>query len=133
MNNKGFTLIELIATIALLAIISVISFVSINNVIKQSKINDCNTLVSNIKNAANEYVSDNRYKSSFVNNIVDYSLDIDASVLTNNKYLGTPIINPFNKSEISPIDVLIRLEFNDDYTLKMATISEPAVLMDCQG
>ena len=46
MNNKGFTLIELIATIALLAIIATISFVSINEVIKNSKIKNCENLLS---------------------------------------------------------------------------------------
>ena len=51
MNNKGFTLVELIATIALLAIISIISFVSINAVIDSSKINECNALVNSIKSA----------------------------------------------------------------------------------
>ena len=61
MNNKGFTLIELIATIALLAVISIISFVSVNGVINQNKVNNCESLMMNIKTAAKEYVSDNRY------------------------------------------------------------------------
>ena len=52
MNNKGFTLIELIATLALLAVISVISFVSITSVVNKSKINNCESLVKNIKMAA---------------------------------------------------------------------------------
>ena len=60
MNNKGFTLVELIATIALLAVIAIISFVSINEVINQSKVNDCKNLLFSIKSAAKEYVSDNR-------------------------------------------------------------------------
>ena len=41
MNNKGFTMVELIATIALLSVIMVISFVSINAVLDNSKINEC--------------------------------------------------------------------------------------------
>ena len=49
MNNKGFTLIELIATIALLAIIATISFVAISGVVQSSKKRDCETLVGNIE------------------------------------------------------------------------------------
>ena len=49
MNNKGFTLVELIATIALLSIIAIISFVSINGVIDQSRVNDCENVVRSIK------------------------------------------------------------------------------------
>ena len=64
--KNGFTLIELIATIALLAIIAIISFVSINGVVNQSKVNNCESLMMNIKTAAKEYVSDNRY--NFNNN-----------------------------------------------------------------
>ena len=52
MNRKGFTLIELVATIALLANIAIISFVSINGVIDKSKIDNCKSLVSNIKSAS---------------------------------------------------------------------------------
>ena len=76
MNSRGFTLIELIVTIALLAIIAVISFVSINSIVNQSRVNDCETLVNNIKSAANSYVSDNRYNNDFVNLVIDYSINI---------------------------------------------------------
>ena len=126
MNNKGFTLIELLVTISLLAIISLISFVSVNKVIKQSKINDCETLVNNIKNATSEYVSDNRYKNLDIDNFT-------ARKLVDGKYLSSPIINPFTKEEISPDSILISIELNTDYTLKKATISEPAVLTNCEG
>lgn len=126
MNNKGFTLIELIATIALLAVISLISFVSVNKVIEQSKINDCETLVNNIKMATSEYVSDNRYKNLNVE-------DFNVKKLVDGKYLSTPIINPFSKEEIDPQSILLNIELNNDYTLKNVEISEPAVLVNCRG
>ena len=69
MNKKGFTLVELVATIALLGIIAIISFVSINGVINQSKVDNCKSLVGNIKSAAKEYVSDNRYKLNSYNDL----------------------------------------------------------------
>lgn len=124
MNRRGFTLIELLVTISLLAIISLISFVSINKVIEQNKINNCQTIVNNIKNATSEYISDNRYKNLIIDNFT-------AKILVNGNYLSSPIINPFTKEEINPDSILISIELNSDYTLKKATISEPAVLKEC--
>lgn len=133
MNRKGFTLIELIATIALLAVIAIISFVSITKVIEQNKINNCETLVNNIKTAANEYVSDNRYKKSFVDGISsDYIKNIDAGVLTSGNYLSTPIINPFNKNEISPNDIIIKIVLNHNYSSQSVEITSPSVLLECK-
>lgn len=126
MNNKGFTLIELIVTIALLAVISLISFVSVNKVIMQSKVNNCKSLVDSIKVATSEYVSDNRYKNLNIDNF-------NAKTLVDNKYLSSPIVNPFNKEEINPETVLLNIELNNDYTLKTVTISEPAFLVNCSN
>jgi prepilin-type N-terminal cleavage/methylation domain-containing protein len=113
MNNKGFTLIELISTIALLAIIALISFVSINGVIKNNKISNCENLVKNIKVAAREYVSDNRYKFNDNNNKT-----IDVKTLIDEKYLKGPIINPFTNEEISGKDISVKIELNSDYSSK---------------
>ena len=128
MKRKGFTLIELVATIALLAIIAIISFVSINSVINQSKVSNCKSLVANIKSAAKEYVSDNRYKLDNNNNLI-----ITAKTLIDGKYLSSPIINPFDSSEISSDDVTITIELNSDYTAKNVTIGAPSILVNCEG
>jgi len=117
MNNKGFTLIELIATIALLAIIAIISFVSINGVINQSKVNDCESLMMNIKTAAKEYVSDNRY--NFSNN---NSFSIDAKKLIDDKYLSSPIINPFNRGNIDASSIKIEITLKEDYSVDTVTV-----------
>ena len=108
MNNKGFTLVELIATIALLAVISIISFVSINEVIDSSKISECNALVNSIKSATKEYVSDNRYNNDF--NVTNINV--------NNLNLTSSLINPFTDEELTNNDVKITVILNDDYTAK---------------
>lgn len=126
MNNKGFTLIELIVTIALLAIIAVISFVSISGVLQESKVKDCDNLIINIKNATKDYFSDNRYS---LNKISSYKVGgndkqylIAASVLTNTKYLSSPLLNPFdNTSEITS-STFISVTLKDDYTVATITI-----------
>lgn len=118
MNNKGFTLVELIATIALLAVIAIISFVSINEVINQSKVNDCENLLSSIKSAAKEYVSDNRYNSNFDNDN-DKIENITSKTLIDNNYLSGNIVNPFDNNEtINAENIKIQIQLKDDYTAK---------------
>lgn len=123
MNNKGFTLVELIATIALLAVISVISFVSINAVINDNKVRNCKNLIGNIKNAVKEYVSDNRYNKDFVKGASNNGMyvSIDAQELIDNRYLSSPIVNPFDGTEYSKPEDLKKLKvgvhLNDDYTI----------------
>ena len=133
MNNKGFTLIELLATVALLAVIVTISFVSINSMIKQNKVNNCETIVNNLKTAANEYVSDKRYNKDFVNSITDLKTTITADTLVSGNYLRGSIKNPFDNNDIVASTIEISIELNDDYTLKSATINAPDVLVNCNG
>ena len=128
MDNKGFTLIELIVTIALLSIIAIISFVSINAVIVQSKVNNCENIVRSINNASKEYVSDNRYK--FVNN---NDLYITADTLIVGDYLSGSIINPFTNEEIIANTIEIKIELNNDYTMKNVIIEAPSILKECKS
>lgn len=128
MNNKGFTLVELIATIALLAIIAVISFVSINEVVKQSKVSDCENIVRSIKSATKEYASDNRY--TFTSNA---TFEITANDLISLEYLTSPVVNPFTNEEIDATDIKINVELNSDYTVKNITIGAPEILKTCES
>ena len=95
MNNKGFTLIELIVTILLVAMISSIAFVSINKAIIKSKEKECLNIKTSIRSAADLYFSDNRYISG-INSVT-------AQVLKENGYLNIKesyITNPVNKQNI---------------------------------
>ena len=131
MDNKGFTLIELLATVALLAIISVISFVSINGVIQKNKEQNCKTLAGNIKTAAMEYFSDNRYKSSVINGKTVITGQT-AEVLVNQNYLTSPIKNPYTSEVIQPSKIVMTVNFNSDYTVKKVTLTSPDYLVACQ-
>ena len=139
-DNKGFTLIELIITIALLSVISIISFVSITGTINQSKINDCESLEMNIKSAAKEYVSDNRYNIVVRNDkeyfVIDSDKGEETEIIKNNEngvqkkfiyikaynlktkhYLSGDIIDPFNGSnKLKGDDITIKIELDDDYS-----------------
>ena len=133
MNNKGFTLIELIVTIALLAIILTISFVSITAVINSNKEEQCNNLVNSIKSASEEYVSDNRYNSEFIKSVRNKIITIYGSVLVNNNYLNGSIVNPFNNKEIDASSIKLTITLNNDYTVSSISIDEPAVLKECKN
>ena len=124
MNNKGFTLVELIATIALLAVISVISFVSINSIIQNNKVSNCENLVGNIKNAVKEYVSDNRYNKDFVDSIPPVMLvSIYGSELIDKNYLTSPITNPYDTSKIlDSSKIFAEVSLNRDYSVNAVTV-----------
>lgn len=125
MNNKGFTLIELIATIALLAVIATISFVAISGVIQSSKNRECEALKGNIESVVRDYASDNRYNKSFINGIVDYKTNINVQVLLDENYLKGPIKNPYTKEDYSASElnaINISIVFNRDYTVKDAEV-----------
>lgn len=143
MNNKGFTLVELIATIALLAVIAIISFVSINGVLKESKVKDCENLLISIKNGAKEYVSDNRYNvtgsgsseqmngKTIVLEGTNKYIKITANDLINGKYLSsdvkdatgnTMIADPFGGTDIVPSSVSIKVYLNSDYSADLVNV-----------
>lgn len=122
MNNKGFTLIELIATIALLAVISVISVVSISNVLSESDIKECEELLISIKSSAKEYVTDNRYDSLITDNVSDSKITIKATDLVSKKYLTSEIIDPFTDSKLNKDNILVELTLNKDYSAKEAKV-----------
>ena len=137
MNNRGFTLIELIVTIALLAIISVISFVSISKAIEQGRKNDCISLVENIKSATNEYVSDNRYNKEFTSQVTstmdgENEYRLTAATLINGNYLKGPIKDPYNNDEIEPGSIEILVTLKPNYTVRKVEILGPDVLKECK-
>ena len=121
MNNKGFTLVELIATIALLSIIAIISFVSISGILQKSKINDCNDLLISIKTASKEYISDNRYNSDFDLD-GDKKVNITGRTLVEGNYLSTSITNPFDDNIDITDNVMIEVTLNNDFTANMVII-----------
>ena len=64
LNNKGFTLVELLATIAILAIVMGIATFSITAIIKNSKEKNYQLLITNIKDAAETYYQECKYTNN---------------------------------------------------------------------
>lgn len=124
MNNKGFTLIEIMATIAILGVISIISFVSVTAIIKSNKTDQCNNIIESIKMASIEYVSDNRYKGTFSSKTVT----ISGGTLLAGRYLNKEIVNPFTKDNVTN-SISITINLKDDYTVNTVSVTG----MNCNG
>lgn len=55
-NNKGFTLIEILAAVTILAIISTISVVAVTRYVEKTKVKSYETMVQSVCDAANNYI-----------------------------------------------------------------------------
>lgn len=94
MNSRGFTLIELLAVITIIAILSMIITPSITNMVKKNKVEACESLITSIERAANNYVSDYRYDSEVVSSN-DFYIPVVSLISKNylNKEIRNPLIN----------------------------------------
>ena len=109
-DNKGFTLVELLATIVLLGIIGTISVVSIDRILDKSDITECENVLLSIKSATKEYVSDNRYGS--------ISNPLELSKLFDDGYLTGVLTDPFTNEKVDTSRLKISISLNNDYTYK---------------
>ena len=139
LNNKGFTLIEVLAVVVILSVLAAIMVPSVNYIINQNKENNYENLKNSIISAAKIYLSDNRYEISInklcsnatekiaitsINgkNLTDSKLPI--KWLVDSKSLSTnsdgDIINPSDKNKKLNLDdsyVLVKYQCsNKDYT-----------------
>ena len=72
MNNKGFTLVELIITIVLLSVVLSIGAYSIISIVKDSKKSNYETVIKSIKSAVETYAIECKYNDS-EDDIIDCS------------------------------------------------------------
>ena len=89
MNNKGFTLVELIATIAILALIVTISVPIVTSVINNSKEKNYTILVSNIKTAAKTYYEECDFNNSAAISSICTNHRVTLKQLANYGFLST--------------------------------------------
>jgi len=75
-DQKGLTLIELLAVIVILAIIAVIAIPAIGNIIENSRVKAAKADAANIVSAATIYFTDNADKDKF-----EYNGDADKAVV----------------------------------------------------
>ena len=86
LNNKGFTLIEVLAVIVILSILMAIMVPSVGNIMKKNKEDNYQNLKDSIISAAKIYISDNRYQITVGNCDDSNKADIES---INNKTLNS--------------------------------------------
>lgn len=110
MNNKGFTLIEMIMVIAILAMLAVLTTPNVIKMINKNKADNYNSVIDSIVSSCDLYTSDNRYNLSFNNTcptesesstITEISTFITLQDLVNSKDISTPIRNECTNEELS--------------------------------
>lgn len=110
MNNKGFTLVELLGTIVILAIIVGVSSYSIITVLSNAKKKNYELLIDEIKKASEAY-----YQECVYGNKCLYTEDISLGYLVSNGYLSSNdkddnLINPITKENISSCTITVKYD-----------------------
>lgn len=117
LNNKGFTVIELIATVIILVIVMTIAITSINTVSKKVRQNQYNNLIEYIKAKSYSYFNDTGTTKAFVQTLIENGY-VDADDESKNIYspLDNEILNCYliTKSEEN-----VSVDYNEecDYDL----------------
>ena len=108
MNNKGFTLIEMIMVIAILAMLAVLTTPNVIKMINKNKADNYNSVIDSIVSSCDLYVSDKRYELRFNNTCSgDYeatpnvATSITLKDLVNSKDISTPIRNECTNEELN--------------------------------
>ena len=116
LNNKGFTLIEILATIIILSMIVSIMVPSVNYLIEKNKEYNYENLEKSIINAAKVYISDNRY---------DIIIDYEKGRLCNDK--SKEKIKMIGATELTKSKLLIKdlIEKKELVTTKDGNVVNP--------
>lgn len=119
MNNKGFTLVELLMIVALLAVVVIIAGPSVIDALNSAKDESFDIMVSDIKTSSITYFEECKYNGgaigcSVVDNKVSVTLQqlVDLGFLTGtNECVGSVcsyvIKNPINKEDIGDCQITI--------------------------
>ena len=114
-NNKGFTLVELLAVITILGIISVISIVAITRLINKSKDEQKNSQQKTIEMATESYLQANR---DLLPKSIGETTTIQLSSLKEANYLSEDIFDANGKSCMQKSYVVASKKSTTQYTYK---------------
>lgn len=103
LNNKGFTLIEVLAVVVILSILLAIATPTVNHLINQNKENNYNNLEDSIIQAAKIYLSDNRYNIKIEGLCSDTDTEKNITYINNNELTNShlPISWLVNSEDLS--------------------------------
>lgn len=131
MNNKGFTLVELLATIVILSIVAGITFGIINVNLGKTKTSTEEVFVETIKDALDMYLASNAKKLNFTlkcsnqlnkkhGNVNVYKVVTNFVAVINSDYhpiTQADLVNPANKDNTcnNASNISINIYRDDDY------------------
>lgn len=93
-NEKGYTLVELLAVIVIMGIIAVIAVLAINNIIEKSKKQAFVANALTMKSSAQYFAKDAMLQEKVINKIT-YKELVDAQLIE-------PILDPHSKTIMAP-------------------------------
>ena len=102
--KKGFTLVELLAVIAILGLLGLIAVPVVTNTIKKSRTDLYNVQISNIKDAAKVWASDN---IASLPEETNESTIVTLGTLKNNGLVESDIKDPRDKTLFSDTDTCV--------------------------
>lgn len=105
MNQKAFTLIELLGVIALLAIISLLASAPVTKMIKDSNRKACEKQMDNIITAAKLWGDENVLD---LPDQIEGTTTVNVSTLQKAGYLDKEFKNPLTKQNI-PVDIEVKI------------------------
>ena len=134
MNNRGFTLVEMLATVVILGIVMGIATYGVIGVINSSKEKSEDVFVSKLENVIQTYISDNRFNWGNGANVGKFNkcrrvqddgeCYLDEAVLTN--FYKVIINNNSSEDNMFPLS-----ELADDKYMQGGKIINPKNKLDC--
>jgi prepilin-type N-terminal cleavage/methylation domain-containing protein len=97
MNNKGFTLLEMMGVLILLAIILLVAIPSITNTIKKDQVNQLAKYEETLCDGAEAYILEENITAS----------EIKGSTLVSKGYVADNLSNPKTKKNVTKDSVLV--------------------------
>ena len=127
MNNKAFTLIELLAVITILALLTLIAVPAISKQMDNSKETLYNNQLKNIEESARAWGADNLFKLPEGNDCITVTL----GYLKDGGYIDTSVINPKTNDEFSNTNVFVNIsKESNQYVYEVKTSGNKCELVD---
>lgn len=142
-NNKGFTLVELLAVIVVLAIVATIVVTSAYSLVKSNRDEQYSILISEIEQATKLYLNDNfenyvigkEYNSLAIKFLADNSCDktyIQLKTLVDNNYIKESVlVDPRDSRNIDTNKYVYVYYDNSTLTISDTLVSSPSLV--CSG
>lgn len=104
LDNKGFTLLEMMSVLILLIIILLVAVPNITKTIKKDKVNQLAKYEETVCNAASAYIEEEGSDLT----------EISGDILISENYVADNLTNPETKKNVSEDSVIISISSNGD-------------------